>query len=68
PEICVEVVSPSNTDSELRHKRQLYFDAGAIECWTCDQQGQMAFYQNNNPDTPHNKSKLCPEFPYEISG
>ena len=31
PEICVEVLSPSNTDAEIREKTALYFDAGAKE-------------------------------------
>src|SRR5216110_279753 len=29
PEICVEVLSPSNTEAEIREKVALYFDAGA---------------------------------------
>src|SRR5436190_590555 len=33
PEICVEVISPSNTDAELREKGSLYFAAGALD--TC---------------------------------
>src|SRR3954464_6534417 len=33
PEICVEVLSPSNTESEITEKMALYFDAGAEECW-----------------------------------
>ena len=28
PDICVEVVSPSNTEPELKEKMALYFDAG----------------------------------------
>src|ERR1051326_2770274 len=33
PEICVEVMSPSNTADEMREKMALYFDAGAQEVW-----------------------------------
>lgn len=33
PEICVEVVSPTNTRSELRRKARAYVEAGAIEAW-----------------------------------
>ena len=66
PEICVEVVSPSNTDAEMRHKRKLYFEAGAIECWTCDPQGQMQYYTADEPMTAQTKSTLCPDFPNQI--
>src|SRR5437762_9648780 len=31
PEICVEALSPSNTEAEIREKIALYFDAGAKE-------------------------------------
>src|SRR3989454_7888678 len=39
PEICVEVLSPSNTDVEIREKMALYFDAGAREVWLCTRAG-----------------------------
>ncbi len=44
PEICVEVISPSNTDSEMAEKKQLYFEAGAEEVWFCREDGEMEFY------------------------
>jgi Uma2 family endonuclease len=31
PEVCVEVLSRSNTDKEMREKRKLYFERGAHE-------------------------------------
>jgi hypothetical protein len=30
PEICVEIISPSNTESEIQEKQALYFEAGAF--------------------------------------
>jgi Uma2 family endonuclease len=50
PEICVEVVSPSNSKQEMNEKVKLYLDAGAIEVWVCwknyiefyDKSGQIA--------------------------
>jgi len=33
PEICVEIVSPSNSYKEMQDKRLLYFDKGAKEVW-----------------------------------
>lgn len=33
PELCIEVVSPSNSRKELREKIDAYLDAGAEEVW-----------------------------------
>jgi len=44
PEICVEVISASNTDDEMSKKKALYFSKGALEVWICDEHGQMEFY------------------------
>lgn len=60
PEICIEVLSPSNTPQEMADKRQLYFKAGAKEVWTCDEQGVMAFH---SPSGQLDCSRLCPAFP-----
>jgi Uma2 family endonuclease len=67
PEICVEVLSPNNTASEIGLKRQLYFDAGAKECWICDLEGHMTYYTAADPNTPKTTSELCPNFPAEIT-
>jgi len=67
PEICVEVLSPRNTETEMRSKRQLYFESGAIECWICDLEGHMAYYHHQSPDAPMAQSKLCPHFPNPIT-
>jgi len=67
PEICVEVLSPSNRPQEIEHKFRLYFDAGAIECWQCGLQGQMTYYHHTNPNTQQTHSILCPEFPAQMS-
>jgi Uma2 family endonuclease len=65
PEICVEVLSPSNTETEMREKLALYFHAGAKEVWTCSNSGAMSFH---GPKTANrmNRSRLCPEFPKQI--
>ena len=64
PMICVEVLSPRNTPAEMEKKRQLYFDAGAIECWQCDLQGHMSYYHHTgNPNSSEKTSQLCPHFP-----
>lgn len=63
PEICVEVVSPSNTAVELLAKRDLYFAAGALEFWICDEVGGMTF---SNPAGELAASILCPAFPRTV--
>lgn len=63
PEICVEVLSRSNTDKEMRDKRKLYFERGAQEVWTCDEDGAMRFF---NPKRELKTSQLFPGFPNKI--
>lgn len=66
PEICVEVLSPSNTPVEMRHKKKLYFDAGANEVWFCDMNGELVFFLATEPMCERQRSQLCPEFPARI--
>jgi Uma2 family endonuclease len=63
PEICIEVVSDSNTEEEMAKKRQLYFEQGALEVWICSQQGQIRFY---NAESQLEKSILAATFPNSI--
>jgi Uma2 family endonuclease len=63
PEICVEVLSPSNSDDEITEKRALYFEAGAAEVWICGLDGKIAFYA---PGRFLAVSKLCPQFPDHV--
>jgi Uma2 family endonuclease len=65
PEICVEVLSPGNTEIEMREKMTLYFDAGAEEVWLCDTSGNMRFFETSTPQTV-GASRICPEFPHRI--
>jgi Uma2 family endonuclease len=65
PELCVEVMSPSNTEAEIREKMALYFDAGAREVWLCAQGGAMSFFGPGAP-RPMRASKICPRFPKQI--
>lgn len=63
PEICVEILSPSNTASEIEEKKQLYFDAGAQEVWLCAEDGTMSFFL---PNAPAASSPFCPDFPARV--
>jgi Uma2 family endonuclease len=44
PEICVEIVSPSNAKAEMQEKIRLYLDQGAKEVWLVYEDGRVEFY------------------------
>ncbi len=44
PEICVEIVSPSNSDEEMRLKTRAYLTAGAREVWVVSEEGTTRFF------------------------
>ena len=44
PEICVEIVSPSNSKEEMAHKIRWYLQAGAKEVWIVWEQGVIEYY------------------------
>jgi len=63
PEICVQVISSANTDSEMREKKRLYFQAGAEEVWFCNE-GRMTFYSRKGK---RKHSVLARKFPEKIA-
>ena len=63
PELCVEVLSPTNTEDEINGKRALYFERGAREVWVCGLDGEMVFYE---PGGERSHSALCPDFPARV--
>ncbi len=44
PELCVEILSPSNSTPEIDEKVALYLSKGACEVWVCDEEGLMTFF------------------------
>ncbi len=46
PEICVEIISPSNSQAEMNEKIQLYLNQGAKEVWLCNQKGEISYYSH----------------------
>jgi Uma2 family endonuclease len=65
PEICVEIISPSNAVSEVQEKQALYFEAGAQKVLICGLDGKLRFHVA--PGHEVNASRLCPEFPREVA-
>jgi Uma2 family endonuclease len=63
PEICVEVMSASNSAEEMMCRRQLFFEKGAVEFWLCDTEGKLTFFDAAG-SIP--KSNLCSDFPSRI--
>ena len=62
PEICVEVMSDSNTWDEMHEKRSLYLEAGAEEVWVMSQDGRVRFFAEDELDA----SEIAPEFPKKV--
>jgi Uma2 family endonuclease len=44
PEICVEVISPSNMEVEITDKTSAYLHAGALEVWIATEAGELHFF------------------------
>jgi Uma2 family endonuclease len=63
PEICAEVLSPSNSAEDIELKKRLYFEESAKEVWICGLEGQMKFFSVTGE---LEGSKLCPKFPKRI--
>lgn len=66
PEICVEILSPSNSRAEMLEKMTLYYAKGAQEVWLCDEEGRMEFFTALSAPDPVAASALCPDFPPQI--
>jgi len=63
PELCVEILLPSNTVIEMNEKKELYFARGAKEFWICDQNGNLTFHRNTGAIS---NSELAGQFPHQI--
>ncbi|MGF1547141.1 MAG: Uma2 family endonuclease [Thiotrichales bacterium] len=51
PEICIEIVSPSNTFLEMQDKVLLYLAKGAKEVWLVKERGTTAIYRSEGEVT-----------------
>lgn len=44
PEICVEIVSPSSAEEEIRQKLAAYIASGAREVWIVSEDGSVRYF------------------------
>jgi Uma2 family endonuclease len=68
PELCVEVLSDSNTEAEMADKRRLYFEGGAKEVWLVSRKigsnaVQVRFF---SAEGEIEQSQLAPDFPRQV--
>ena len=63
PEVCIEVLSTSNTVEEIEEKKGLYFEKGAREVWLCDREGTIEYF---GKEGKLGKSDFFPTFPKRI--
>jgi Uma2 family endonuclease len=55
PELCVEVVSPSNSRKELREKLAAYLEAGAAEVWVVYPQSKRIEFHTRDGLVEHSR-------------
>ncbi len=63
PEVCIGVLSSSNTEEEIAEKKALYFEKGAKEVWLCDRTGRLECF---NPGGKVANSDFFPNFPQTV--
>ncbi len=46
PEVCIEIISPSNSQAEIEHKIELYLAKGALEVWVVNESEEVAIHSH----------------------
>ncbi len=54
PELCVEIISPSNTRGEMMGKVELFLEAGAIEVWLVTEDRQVTYHTSQGQQPQSN--------------
>ena len=63
PELCVEIISPSNSKTEISEKVRLYLEQSAKEVWLCDLSGKIEMLSDlGSLET----SGIAPAFPKQL--
>jgi Uma2 family endonuclease len=63
PNICVEILSPSNSNAEMAEKIDLYLAKDAQEVWLCDDDGNIEIHASAGIIA---QSAILPSFPANI--
>lgn len=67
PEICVEIVSPSNVAAEVLEKTGAYLAAGADEVWLVSEEGSVRFVGPHG-DQPKSRFPVVLSLPARLKG
>lgn len=59
PELCIEILSATNTVEEMDVKRGLYLNAGAEEIWLVTEEGEIRFFGEEEMK----RSEIAPNCP-----
>jgi len=51
PDICVEIISPSNVEAEIEAKKSAYLHAGAKEVWLVSEEGAIRYFDRGGERT-----------------
>jgi Uma2 family endonuclease len=63
PEVCIGVLSSSNTKEEIEEKKALYFEKGAKEVWLCNQSGNIEYFDKVSKLA---RSSFFPDFSQKV--
>ncbi len=61
PELCVKIISPSNTREEMNDKVELFLEAGAKEVWLIAEDSQVTYYD-------HQGQQVQSCYPVDLNG
>jgi Uma2 family endonuclease len=64
PEICIEIVSPSNSQEEMNEKINLYLAQGAVEVWICQDDGTVTHFFNGGQSAQSSFTKEAVSLKY----
>jgi Uma2 family endonuclease len=65
PEICLEIVSPSNSREEMNETIQLYLAKGAVEVWLCAADGSVTHFAKEGQESKSNFTKEAVSLKYK---
>ncbi len=66
PEICIEILSPSNSATDIDSRRNDLAAVGCLEFWTCTEAGEILFF-NARDGSRLPASRIAPDFPSTLN-